>query len=372
MTRFLSFMVLITWATMARSECIQFTFESGIGLYGNDSAMCSPFPIWNLGTYSSIEVETPHVKSTHFVEPNDRTSCFTSPKIQMENGGRLEINVFVDSVVGRDISLSVVVSENVPNGVDSIVAVSNLPQSTTPGWHVLSANIVGSVAFEGYVNFIGHRSTGSHILIDAIRYIPPHVDVNDCVLYEDDETTPQPEATTPEANDVEECITFNFEENTEKLFDDNNYLCDGFVPWNIGNYANIRIESQNVGSEKFLTPNQQSSCTASFAFPMTPGGVIEANVYVDHTSNLDHVIILVKNLVSNGVDTVAGFQIFEPSRASFVTGWSVIRIPIANLIPFNGYLVFLGAAAEGSKVLVDSFRYIPPGTPADHESCAIY
>lgn len=189
------------------------------------------------------------------------------------------------------------------------------------------------------ISLLGMKSEDSKIVVDSWQYISPTNNAKEsCSLYEDIEI----ESTTfAEMNidDSEEiCVTYDFETGFENLFTTDKRLCDGFVTWSLGNYSSIGMGGIHAGSDSFLTPNILQSCIASFPFAMTPGGTVEVNVYVEPATSLDHVIVLAKKLVPEGVDTVAGMYIYEPSTANFVTGWNVLRISVVDLFTFNGYV----------------------------------
>ncbi|XP_037292403.1 uncharacterized protein LOC119188652 [Manduca sexta] len=183
------------------------------------------------------------------------------------------------------------------------------------------------------------------------------------------DSEPNYQTTNSPIVETEKCVTYNFEKDFDKLFTHNHELCGNFDIWELSNYSSNGIDTINAKGNSYLSPSEDLSCISAFPIRMSPNGLVEVNVYIETASKLDYIIVLVKNVVVGSVDTVAGSIIYEPDVASFVEGWNVLRINVVNLRSFDGYLIFLGAASEGSTVLVDSFRYIPPWANANDPDC---
>lgn len=178
------------------------------------------------------------------------------------------------------------------------------------------------------------------MLIDSFRYIPPSLSREECKIYEDEvfeSTTELPETVAP-IGTGEECITYNFESDFDISFDTDNVLCNGYSSWHLGDYYSLAIESIDPESKTFIAPNETSSCISSFIFRMIPGGTVEVNVFMKSASNLDYIIVLAKKSVPDGVDTVAGFQLYYGTNANFVEGWNVLKVTVNDFSIFNGYV----------------------------------
>ncbi|KAH9629762.1 hypothetical protein HF086_009889 [Spodoptera exigua] len=107
------------------------------------------------------------------------------------------------------------------------------------------------------------------------------------------------------------------------------------------------------------------SCASSFLFTLNAGGTVEVNLYMEPTDVNDHIQILVQQEISVGEDYITGMKFLNS-----VNGWYTAQITLAGPDVYQGYISIIGMAAQNSKVIVDSFRYIPPGTNED--VCWIY
>ncbi|KAJ0175025.1 hypothetical protein K1T71_009166 [Dendrolimus kikuchii] len=357
-------------------DCFFYDFESNFEyLFAKNGSLCQLLPSkWNIGNYADISLQPPHYRSEKFIKPSDTVSCISSQTFAAESSGVIEVKVYMESSLATD-QITVLVNQVVPGGNDAVVATQQLfsmNQDFENGWHLLKMPLGGVGSYDAFISFLGSSAEGSIVLIDSFRYLSPTATDGQCIFYEEDLEPTTTEPTTTSRPVDQGCLTFDFEDDFSGLFTSNNDLCTGFPSWHLANYSTIGMDSADPKTDVFIAPNEYSSCIASFPFAMTPNGVIQVNIYIEPKSALDHIIVLAKKLVSSGTDTVAGFKIYEPSVNSFTTGWSVLEIPVIDFWTFNGYLVFLGAASEGSTVLVDSFRYIPPNYSPDNESCAIY
>lgn len=183
-------------------------------------------------------------------------------------------------------------------------------------------------------------SEESIVLIDSFRYLAPSSSGENCKIYEDDfaTTTAVPETTVAPIGTGKDCITYNFETDFEKNFDTSNILCSGYSSWHLGNYYSLGIGTIDDDSKTFISPNTTSSCISSFVFTMMPGGTVEVNVFMESVSDLDYIIVLAKKRVPNGVDTVAGFQLYYGTNSNFVEGWNVLKVSVTDFSTFNGYV----------------------------------
>lgn len=147
--------------------------------------------------------------------------------------------------------------------------------------------------------------------------------------------------TTQDSNDIEDCTTYNFESDFEVLFSTDNYLCNGFLSWQLDNYTSIGIESPYSQSTVFIAPHETTSCISSFVFKMEPGGVVEANVFMGSVQSLDHIIILAQRVTDAEYDTVAGVKMYHLENEVFVAGWNVIKFSLLDRTSFDGYVSIL-------------------------------
>ncbi|XP_035447393.2 uncharacterized protein LOC118274121 [Spodoptera frugiperda] len=154
------------------------------------------------------------------------------------------------------------------------------------------------------------------------------------------------------------CVTYNFEENFDILLS-----CSNLHPWILGEYSNLNLNSPNERSTKFITPLPNPSCWSSFPFIMSQNGRIEIKIYMDSENGGANLNIIIFN-DSDG--SAAGFG----SANSGIKGWQTINVQLMISTNIKGYISIMGMASAGSTLLVDSFRYIPPGM--DESLCQIY
>ncbi|KAH9629763.1 hypothetical protein HF086_009890 [Spodoptera exigua] len=161
------------------------------------------------------------------------------------------------------------------------------------------------------------------------------------------------------------CVTYDFEEGFNNLF--GHYrVCNSMPLWHEGTYNSLNLTSPNVRSTKFISPQpNQISCVSSFNFTMNLGGTIEFNVYLEQKDNLDQFYLIAYHIGPDGIHFIVGMEAVRNQ-----TGWHTVKVPLGGSRSFNGYFSLYGSSFQDSKILVDSFRYIPPGV--DESSCQIY
>ncbi|XP_013149086.1 PREDICTED: uncharacterized protein LOC106111514 [Papilio polytes] len=164
----------------------------------------------------------------------------------------------------------------------------------------------------------------------------------------------------------QDCVTYPFEEEFDIQFS-SVYKCP--EKWKLGNYNTILLKSPHVLSRTFISPTNLLSCVVSYKFPMNATGIVEVNLYMDTVSSNDFISIEIYSAAS-GSDTVVGEKTISPLSPDFEIGWKTVEIPLSGLGAFNGYIFLKGKTNDGSVVLIDSFRYIPP--LYDKELCKIY
>lgn len=150
------------------------------------------------------------------------------------------------------------------------------------------------------------------------------------------------------------CVTYNFENDFDTLFESNVGLCAGMDRWTLSNYSSINIERPHPLSESFLTPNSRNrglpSCISSFTIPVTSTGVLEVNLYMyDDMEN--QIVIMIQDL--NGVAGNNVVNVFYNSwYPNFRPGWKSLRISIDHVLEhFNSnvstfFLISLGLTVK--------------------------
>ncbi|KAJ8714681.1 hypothetical protein PYW07_002906 [Mythimna separata] len=167
----------------------------------------------------------------------------------------------------------------------------------------------------------------------------------------------------------ENCVTYDFETNFDDSFNHGNSLCEGMASWQLGNYSSIGLHSPNKETDLFITPDENLSCVSSYGFEMKSTGVVEVYVYMESTSQRDQIVVLANEVSSSGNNVVTGTTMLTPLSTNYFNGWHVLRINLFGTGIFSGYVTFLGVASPGSKVIIDSFRYIPP---LYEDDCHVY
>ncbi|XP_022824665.1 uncharacterized protein LOC111355145 [Spodoptera litura] len=152
------------------------------------------------------------------------------------------------------------------------------------------------------------------------------------------------------------CVTYDFEGEFDNSFSSYG-VCESMPMWYVGDYSTVGLTSPSGLSTKFVSPHSSMSCASSFLFTMNAGGIVEVNLYMEPTSANDHLQILVQQELSGGVAFITGMKFLNT-----VNGWITAQITLAGPEVYQGYISIIGMASPNSIVLVDSFRYIPPGT----------
>lgn len=126
----------------------------------------------------------------------------------------------------------------------------------------------------------------------------------------------------------ESCITYNFENDFNQLFDFGKGICVDMKPWIQSNYSLIDIEKPHTFSESFITPDVSQSCVStSFTISTAAHGKLEVNVYMeDDKQHNNHIIILIQELSNNEVIGTVLTEIYTPTRPNFTPGWKNLRI----------------------------------------------
>lgn len=139
------------------------------------------------------------------------------------------------------------------------------------------------------------------------------------------------------------CVRYNFEDDFDLLFTSNTGVCSNLLVWDIGLFQDTDLTDHNERSTKFIYPQQTLSCTTSFTFTMTPGGIIETNIYMDSALSTDQIQVVAMEHVPGGTDVFVGQAVNTPGQAAtFVSGWHTLRITvIGNNGDMLGYVSYL-------------------------------
>lgn len=97
------FFVLLIFSSANCDQCITYNFEKDFDtLFSSELSACaSVMNSWTLNDYKSLELESPHPRSTMFLSPKASQSCVSSFHFPML-GGTLEINVYMENVQDFD------------------------------------------------------------------------------------------------------------------------------------------------------------------------------------------------------------------------------------------------------------------------------
>lgn len=358
---------LFVISTVYCENCVTYDFGKNFNnTFNHDNDICNGFASWDLGKYSESNVASPHPYSDLFISPGAVLSCVSSYTFEMRSTGVLEVNIYMESVSKEDqiVILANEIRSADNNAVTGSFMLTPLNVNYVDGWHVLKIDLFGTGVFDGYVTFLGIAAPGSTIIVDSFKYIPPMYE-DSCYLYDENFVAP----TAPPQLEAE-CVTYNFENNFNELFNDERGFCTSFSEWNLNEYVSISLDSPNSDSQNFISPQAQISCTSSFNFNVVAGGTIEVNVYMEARSSSDQIAIIVNQILDDNNDAVTGSFVLSPLLNDYVDGWQVLTIDLAGGSSYTAYISFIGMASEDSIVLIDSFRYIPPNV--DEKTCCIY
>ncbi|KAJ2949497.1 hypothetical protein O0L34_g15420 [Tuta absoluta] len=256
----------------------------------------------------------------------------------------------------------------VEDDMDSIVGAFSLHPGASNyqrGWNTLTHTIIATDIYEGYATFIATSAEGSMLFVDSFRYIPNDHENDDCAIY-------LAESKPYEENSTDFCVTYNFEDSFYDSFSGVG-MCTNLPSvgnWTLGNYSTTSVELPHPDSTSFISPSTIMSCTSSFTFPMRSGGIFEVNVYMDANEPSNELLIFVNEVVEGGADTQVALIPLTPNLPIYQEGWNTLTAILGGNGTYDGYVTLMAVAAEGSEVLVDSFRYIPPSY--ETENCEIY
>ncbi|XP_022824547.1 uncharacterized protein LOC111355055 [Spodoptera litura] len=162
------------------------------------------------------------------------------------------------------------------------------------------------------------------------------------------------------------CVTYNFEENFDDIVGSYG-ICSGIPAWVLDEYSRVSLNSPDERSTKFITPTRAStaSCWSSFVFTVDPGSKLQLKTYMDledrDGGNINVFVVVDGTGIMVGMDAV---------NSANIKGWYTWDVPLFPSVSTQVYISIMGMTSASSTVLVDSFRYIPPGT--SESSCQIY
>ncbi|XP_022824664.1 cell wall protein DAN4-like [Spodoptera litura] len=153
------------------------------------------------------------------------------------------------------------------------------------------------------------------------------------------------------------CVTYNFEENFDDTAGSYGICSSGWSAWILDEYSNLNLDGPDERSTKFITPRRDAStsCWSSSVFTISPGGTLDVKIYMDSEDSGGSIDLFV---FYDGTNTIAGIG-FVNSQT--IKGWYTMNVPLSTSSTIKAYISILGVASTSSTVLVDSFRYKPPG-----------
>ncbi|CAG9791016.1 unnamed protein product [Diatraea saccharalis] len=199
-------------------------------------------------------------------------------------------------------------------------------------------------------------SKDSSLAVDSFRYIPPNMDEEECVIYDEITTTSttidatkttiditqKPTDTTPTKIDItltptKDCIIYDFENDFDDLFTSNSGLCTNQPSFILKYFDTAGITSPHPSSTRFISPPVSNGCVSSFSFPIENNGIVEVNVYMDENSHQsDFIIVLIQSIDENGIESTITNLMYSPSQSTFVAGWTTLRLELLMLAPAQG------------------------------------
>ncbi|XP_028161096.1 uncharacterized protein LOC114353333 isoform X3 [Ostrinia furnacalis] len=350
--------------------CVTYQFGQDFNSLFSNDGVCRYSANWLLRNYTSLTIDSPHKNSVSCIIPGNGWSCTSSFTFPMSAGGILEVEVYLEPFSATD---RVLVTVYQINSLGTDLVVGSAASDRQFGWSTLRIQLAGDGDYHGQVTIMGQVAIRSLAIVDSFRYIPPTVDESLCIVYDEtpviSPTTEANEAsTTPEVEepDSEEdgCVTYQFGQDYNTLFSSDG-VCRYSTNWLLRNYSMLAIDSPHEDSFSCIIPGNGWSCTSSFIFPMSAGGILEMKVYLQPFLAADRVLVTVYQINSLGTDLVVG-----SAGTDRQFGWSTLRIQLAGDGDFDGQITIMGQVAIRSVVLVDSFRYIPPSS--NEENCKIY
>ncbi|XP_052753123.1 uncharacterized protein LOC113510310 [Galleria mellonella] len=348
-------------------SCVTYDFENGLDNFILDHEICANYNgKWTLGSYESIPIARPHPSSNKYIAPDflaAEYACICTFAIHMSEGGTVEVNAYM--TVGSTLSILTLTEDNRIANIERYA-----PEKDSTDWISIQFPLWQTCNF-GYIILLAETDdANAMLLIDSFRYIPKTMSSEKCTIYEeivttDAETTyTSTESTsTQHIGQIDDCITYNFENGLVGLILDHPICLDADSVWTLQSYDSTSVETPNEASNMHLTPSRGSvpavSCIATIAFDIKTGGVVEVNVYIER--GLHFVTILINE---------QGRTHYGAMLAGLTPGWSAIRFAWPRPTCHSCSIVLVGVERNAGLMLIDSFRYIPP--TLDDDRCALY
>nr|XP_026493303.1 A-agglutinin anchorage subunit-like [Vanessa tameamea] len=137
--------------------------------------------------------------------------------------------------------------------------------------------------------------------------------------------------------------------------------------WDLRRYDDLQMDAPHENSTFYIAPKSELSCMSSLTFPITGGGTLDINLYMEPTQDSDQITFLVFQSEPFGVITS---YVLSALDSSLTRGWQIVKFSIGGSSVFNGFVTLMGVASESSVILIDSIRFIAPSH--SEELCQIY
>ncbi|XP_026326158.1 cell wall protein IFF6-like [Hyposmocoma kahamanoa] len=189
----------------SEGTCVVLNFENGLEDFDDSIDQCEPLPgEWEVGHYEDINIEPPHESSTTFITPNG-LSCTSSYEFTINATGNLEVTFYMSTQLPHEF-LTVIVNE-IQNtgqiGQNARTFTATEPGVNNNAWNTMTFLMGNNGTYTGFVSIMSSKNSGSEILLDNFRYIPPEIEETheDCVIYDQNTTTEPGDGSTTESGD---------------------------------------------------------------------------------------------------------------------------------------------------------------------------
>jgi hypothetical protein len=137
-------LILLSCTFVFCEKCVTYNFEEDFeNSFTFNDGMCFGHSPWELQQYDSSNITSPFNKSTVFIAPTENViiSCTSSFKFPVHDKGRLEVNVYMESVPIESTISVVLLNDN----LGTIVNLGHSPGQPDfkPGWTVLRLDVSG-------------------------------------------------------------------------------------------------------------------------------------------------------------------------------------------------------------------------------------
>ncbi|KAL0870708.1 hypothetical protein ABMA27_005648 [Loxostege sticticalis] len=163
--------------------CVVYPFGQDFNKLFSAGGVCRFSQNWVLRNYASLRIASPHPESVSCIVPGSTSSCTSSFVFPMSASGVVEVKVYMEPMVMSD-QVEVRVYQINENGSNAIVGTGIA--SRRFGWTTIRIHLAGSGDYRGQVAIFGRTSIRTSVVVDSFRYIPPHLDENQCLVYSKD------------------------------------------------------------------------------------------------------------------------------------------------------------------------------------------